>query len=1199
MRISVVGAPLLLCASLVGACPAALTGLLIAADFASAQTVPAALPATVHGTLHRIWGDPLPGQPGLPRSVVEIHAPDGGGVTTVTVPSDVADAHGGIQSLVGRMVTVTLAPRTAQPSLAGPLAPPVVQELETIGGRPQPYAPNEGLQRWVVIPCRFADDATTPVSVEYLQQLLGDGPASMGEYWTEASYGKVALDEQVLAWRSMPRPRSAYVFDSNGDGGEDPAFTLLAGDCLDTADAEIDFSTVSGVLLVFNGSLGCCAWGGSTFITRDGVSKAIGATWLPARFGTQHGILAHEMGHAFGLAHLNDVGSVGVRWDVMASGSTCSPSLPVGCRGVHISAPQKDQLGWIPSGRRFLPPPDSTETVVLESLALPPSAGAYLAAVVPTASGELVVESRWRRSYDAGVPGDAVVIYRVDPSRTERVAVVDVDGNADRNDEGAMWRPGETFTDPASGVVVRVDAVTTLGHVVTVTRPAAAPPPNTTCATAQVVTQTPFRVVVSTELLGDAVGLPHSECAPVPSRGLWYSFTAPADGLVSVTTNGSRPAATASAWLGVCGRLGIGGGKACNAGSSTLSASTSHYAMSGQTVYVVVTIEGAQTGTLGLQLHFFPSPRSGCMTSLMPSPSTLPVAGGTVTMNVQAPAGCKWSLFESVDWITPVGATFGTGNGTATFAVSANTGPGRAHPFWVANYFVPVTQDGCAAGDDDCDGMQTSWEKTFGLDAFDATGEQGAAGDPDGDGLTNIEESDAQSHPRGIVTRYFAEGATGAFFNTRLALANPLAQRVSAVLRFLTGAGLAGSVPVVLEPQQRRSINPEAVPGLGSSEFATIIESDAPIVADRMMQWGGVGYGSHAETAISEPSRTWFLAEGSTVGPFVLFYLLQNSNPTETAVVHVRYLLPDGPPLDKVYTIAPSSRFNIWVDEELFDTRGRLLQSTDVSAAIEVIAGPPIIVERAMYLSRGGETFSAGHESAGVAAAATTWFLAEGATGAYFDEFVLIANPGDQVATVEVRYLLPDGTVHTVTHRVPAASRYNIWVDEEQIPGKGKVLADTAVSVTLRSVDDVPIVVERAMWWPRDSTAWMEAHNSPGATSSGTRWGLAEGEVGGPANTDTYILVANVSTAPAQVRVTLLFEDASTATRDFVVAPDRRFNVWVREEFPEARGRRFGAIVESRGSTPAQLVVERAMYGDALGVPWASGTNALAVRLAP
>ena len=43
--------------------------------------------------------------------------------------------------------------------------------------------------------------------------------------------------------------------------------------------------------------------------------------------------------------------------------------------------------------------------------------------------------------------------------------------------------------------------------------------------------------------------------------------------------------------------------------------------------------------------------------------------------------------------------------------------------------------------------------------------------------------------------------------------------------------------------------------------------------------------------------------------------------------------------------------------------------------------------------------------------------------------------------------------------------------------------------------------------------------------------------------------------------------------------------------------RRYGAVVDSLGATPAALVVERAMYSNANGVVWAAGTNALATKL--
>ena len=50
-------------------------------------------------------------------------------------------------------------------------------------------------------------------------------------------------------------------------------------------------------------------------------------------------------------------------------------------------------------------------------------------------------------------------------------------------------------------------------------------------------------------------------------------------------------------------------------------------------------------------------------------------------------------------------------------------------------------------------------------------------------------------------------------------------------------------------------------------------------------------------------------------------------------------------------------------------------------------------------------------------------------------------------------------------------------------------------------------------------------------------------------------------------------------------------------EFGLTPGTRFSAVVESLGATPAQIVVERAMYWNAGGVIWAAGSNLLATRL--
>ncbi|MCU0255651.1 MAG: hypothetical protein MUF60_02810, partial [Vicinamibacterales bacterium] len=151
-----------------------------------------------------------------------------------------------------------------------------------------------------------------------------------------------------------------------------------------------------------------------------------------------------------------------------------------------------------------------------------------------------------------------------------------------------------------------------------------------------------------------------------------------------------------------------------------------------------------------------------------------------------------------------------------------------------------------------------------------------------------------------------------------------------------------------------------------------------------------------------------------------------------------------------------------------------------------------------------------------------------------------------------------------------------------------------AVSATLTGSQ--PFLAERAMWWPGPTFAtWTEAHNSAGATTTATRWVAAAGQVRDAPHTDTYYLIANTTTAATDVRITLLFDDGTAAvTKTVTVVPSSRVTVDVRGQFPEAVGKGFGALFESLGPSPAPIVVEWAIYSDALGQRWAAGANALA-----
>lgn len=255
------------------------------------------------------------------------------------------------------------------------------------------------------------------------------------------------------------------------------------------------------------------------------------------------------------------------------------------------------------------------------------------------------------------------------------------------------------------------------------------------------------------------------------------------------------------------------------------------------------------------------------------------------------------------------------------------------------------------------------------------------------------------------------------------------------------------------------------------------------------------------------------------------------------------------------------------------------------SFSIVVDSDAPIIAERAMYF---GPLWEGGHASAGASEAARSWFHAEGATGSYFDTYILIGNPNTVPANVKLTFLRSDGATITKSKTVPANARLTVNVERED-----PALANTAVSTTVTS--DVPVISERSMFWPGGFTTWTEAHNSFGVTATGTRWGLAEGRVGTEKSFQTYILLANPATTAAQVRITYMRARGAPIVKTYAVDRTSRFNVHVNSMVPELADETFGAVIEVTNSVA--IVVERAMYWNARGLVWAGGTNATAVRL--
>jgi hypothetical protein len=415
------------------------------------------------GTVNMLWGDPVAGSNAEP--VTRATFTDAAGETrTITFEPGVLEAAGGLRALSRKEVSIT----AREPDAAAPdadTAPLVVTGVSLRSSADRMIADEHaitGPQPWVTIGCRFSDSpGVTPRPISYFNELMGTTLPGMDHYWREVSYDLINLTgSQSVGWYNLPQPRSFYI---TIQGGQEVAnLNQLALDCTAAADADVNFPTFIGINMAFNQNLDCCAWGGGTTLNRDGQNRFYRITWLPP-WAQVSGVFAHEMGHGFGFPHSSGPYSTPYdsNWDPMSNAHNNKITTAYGPRPVHTITHHKDLAEWIPLARKFTAT-NGTHNITLERTAQPTAAGTYLMAKIPI-GGSLTnfytVETRRLIGYDQAIPDEAVIIHRVNTALGDRDAqVVDATNNSNPNDEGAMWRAGETFSDATNQISVTVNS---------------------------------------------------------------------------------------------------------------------------------------------------------------------------------------------------------------------------------------------------------------------------------------------------------------------------------------------------------------------------------------------------------------------------------------------------------------------------------------------------------------------------------------------------------------------------------------------------------------------------------------------------------------------------------------------------------------------------------------------------------------------
>jgi len=334
-----------------------------------------------------------------------------------------------------------------------------------------------GAQSTLVILVNFQDDpGNQPYTVADAQSVVFGTTSS---FILENSYQQAWLSGEVVGWYTIP------LSSTTCDASRIESYAQSAASA-----AGADLSAYSHFIYAFPQD-NACGWAGSSFIGGSPSQSWINGTNSSASLDSH--VLAHELGHAFGLwhSHLLDCGTgstIGSNCTVVEYGDildTMGGSQPA---SPQYNAFQKERLGWLNSGASpSIATVQSSGTYTIntyETGGSGPTALKILKSTDPATGAKTwyYVESRQAVGTDAFLTnGGCGSCYTQNETNGVLVHIgTDGDGNSSDLLDMTPATPtyywwfdpslvaGQSFADPASGVTLTAESVTSAAATVTV-----------------------------------------------------------------------------------------------------------------------------------------------------------------------------------------------------------------------------------------------------------------------------------------------------------------------------------------------------------------------------------------------------------------------------------------------------------------------------------------------------------------------------------------------------------------------------------------------------------------------------------------------------------------------------------------------------------------------------------------------------------
>ncbi len=236
---------------------------------------------------------------------------------------------------------------------------------------------------------------------------------SMNDYYRELSNGTFHVEGKFVGWVEVSKKRTEYTTGSGTSSREKRALLVEALETYTKKEGKDALKEFDGVFFLYAGGTipnvtrGSLYWPHRSSISFEGRSLPYFIVQEGGSRMTNISVFCHEFGHMLGLPDLyarpEQPGSEGV-WQWCAMSNQLGEGRPQ-----HFSAWCKEKLGWV---KPVVIDPRVKQKLVLAPIWNDPTQ-CYKVMIRADGSEYFLLENRVRKGWDAGLPGEGLLVWRV------------------------------------------------------------------------------------------------------------------------------------------------------------------------------------------------------------------------------------------------------------------------------------------------------------------------------------------------------------------------------------------------------------------------------------------------------------------------------------------------------------------------------------------------------------------------------------------------------------------------------------------------------------------------------------------------------------------------------------------------------------------------------------------------------------------